>query len=238
MSINPGEIVKQALEVARPITDTLSDAWQGVVGDRVAAWRLKNAAQTQLKVREELERLGLQPNAAKIPERYAFDWFEEATKQDEPEIQTLFARLLAKAAVGDKAAGDRRLLEIVSRLTPIDALVMQFYYGFEEAKRTHSKDDGRVTDVEIDEFHLFVAVRDEHGEEAWQSVEHLTTLGVLERRVAIDSDSVSAALSNLQSGPQGEVFPTWGSNFDLQVNSIVASTTTGLVLHTALAPPC
>ena len=51
-----------------------------------------------------------------IPERYAITWFEEATKQDEPEIQQLFARLLARAAAGDEDAADRRQLEILHDL--------------------------------------------------------------------------------------------------------------------------
>lgn len=233
MTINPGEIIKQALEAVKPVAESLSDAWQGVVGDRVAAWRLKNAAKIQIKVREELDRLGLSLNLAHIPERYAFSWFEEATKQDEPEIQELFARLLARAAAGDADSADRRLLEIVSKLTPDDARMSQFFFDG-SANRTMSKEGNRLEDVEIDEYELFKIVRESYGKDSWRSIEHLISLGVLERRMAIDKDSVFNALSNLQTGPTGEVFPTWGSSHDLEVRTFIASTTTGLALYRAV----
>lgn len=40
----------------------------------------------------EVGKVGLNLDRSKIPERYAFAWFEEETKQDEPENQELFAR--------------------------------------------------------------------------------------------------------------------------------------------------
>ncbi|MBF5089702.1 hypothetical protein F1640_06685 [Novosphingobium sp. NBM11] len=233
MTINPGEIIKQALEAAKPVAESLSDAWQGVVGDRVAAWRLKNAAKIQIKVREELDRLGLSLNLAHIPERYAFSWFEEATKQDEPEIQELFARLLARAAAGNADSADRRLLEIVSKLTPDDARMSQFFFDG-PANCTMSKDGNQLAGVEIDEYELFKAARESYGKDSWRSIEHLISLGVLERRVAIDKDSVFNALSNLQTSPTGEVFPTWGSSHDLEIKTFVVSTTTGLALYRAV----
>ena len=73
-------------------------------------------------------RLGL-PFAEGIPERYAFAWFEEATKQDEPELQVLFARLLARAAAGEGQADDRRLIDLLKQMTPADAAVFQRVYS-------------------------------------------------------------------------------------------------------------
>lgn len=42
-----GEIVTVAKDVLAPVGGTLSDVWQGLLGDKVAAWRLKNAMATQ-----------------------------------------------------------------------------------------------------------------------------------------------------------------------------------------------
>ena len=235
MTIGAGEIVKQAVDVAKPLTDTLSDAWLAVVGDRVAAWRLKNAAKLQIKVRSELGRLGVTLSQAHIPERYAFSWFEEATKQDEPEIQELFARLLAKAAAGDPSARDRRLLEIVSHLTPPDAAVMQYFYVDSDAKRMLSKETEEITDVEIDEYELFKALNDQYGRERWQSIEHLTAMGVIEKRLIMDPTSVFNAFSNLKTSSSGEVFPSYGSTGELEIKTLLASTVTGLALDHALA---
>lgn len=235
MAINPGEIMTQALKVVEPVTGSLSDAWQAVVGDRIAAWRLRNAAKIQIQVLAEMKRLGLSLNFAHVPERYAFAWFEEATKQDEPEIQSLFARLLAKAAAGDGDSADRRHLEIVSRLTPADARIMDFFFVSSTAKRNVSKGDGVVTDVEIDEWELYQTVRDTFDKSAWQSVEHLTALGVLERRYSVDSDSVMNVLASLRTDREGEVFREWGSSSDFEIKPYVASTVSGLALHKALS---
>ena len=115
MAVDVTKMIEPAKQLVEPFTATLGDAWAAVIGDRVAAWRLKNAAALQIKVNEEVAKLGLKLDRPKIPERYAFAWFDEATKQDQPEIQDLFARLLAKAAAGEKGALDRRHLEIITR---------------------------------------------------------------------------------------------------------------------------
>jgi hypothetical protein len=123
MPIDPTNIISGAKEVisSGPVAGSVSETWAAIIGDKIANWRLVNAAKLQLKVQREFKKLGLEPNTDKIPERYAITWFEEASKQDEDEIQDLFARLLARAASGDDDALDRRNIEIVSKLTPNDA---------------------------------------------------------------------------------------------------------------------
>ena len=180
MPIDLTPIVKPVNDVAEPITNSLSDAWSAVLGDKIAAWRLRNAAATQAKLHEELKRMGVSLNHAKIPERYAFAWFEEATKQDEPEIQELFARLLAKAAAGDNDAGDRRNLEILTRMMPMDAEVMQLIF---------SLFGDRGTFRTVSEYRIWAAVRKEFGEEGELCIEHLIQLGVVEQIYGISSNT-------------------------------------------------
>lgn len=59
-----------------------------MIGDRATAWRVDNAAAIQKAVGAEAAALGVSVDQTRIPERYALVWFEEATKQDEPEIQS------------------------------------------------------------------------------------------------------------------------------------------------------
>lgn len=125
-----GKSIDLARELLSPVGQTLSDTWSTAIGDRVGFWRAKNAMRYQLLLAEEAKRLGLKVNPTKIPDRYAFAWFEEATKHDEPEIQVLFARLLARAADDAVMADpDRRLIDVLSRLTPADALLFQRLYS-------------------------------------------------------------------------------------------------------------
>lgn len=173
MGIDITKMIEPAKQLTQPIVTTLSDTWAAVIGDRVAAWRLKNAAALQISVNEEVGKFGLQLNRSKIPERYAFAWFEEATKQDEPEIQELFARLLARAAAGDQDALDRRHLELLSRFTPIEARLLQRLPDLGLKPPAYSAPFGIA---------LYRAMRDEEGQErATIAFEHLTTLGVFDR---------------------------------------------------------
>ena len=116
-------------DAAKPLSEaigtTLSDVWQAVVGDRVAAWRLKNAAAYHEPLKRELAEHGVMLNLDKIPERFAFTWFDKATQSDEPEIQELFAKLLANAARGNEDALRKRNIELVSGLTPSDAKLLE-----------------------------------------------------------------------------------------------------------------
>lgn len=203
MAIDVTQIVEPVRNALSPVGASLSEAWSAVIGDRIAAWRLKNAAQLQTAVNAEVAKLGLKLDRSKIPERYAFAWFEEATKQDEPEIQKLFARLLARAAAGDEEAADRRHLEILTRLTPMDARVMDWLFQNGGDPHRHA---GMV------EYEAWSRLRREVGEAASLSLEHLIALGVFERLYSIkgvespfarepsDSLEVHAELSATERG--------------------------------------
>ena len=226
MSIDLTPIVKPLNDAVEPITNTLSDAWSAVIGDRIAAWRLKNAANLQVKVNEELASMGLTLNNAKIPERYAFAWFDEATKQDEPEIQELFARLLAKAAAGNEAAADRRNLEILTRMTPMDARVMNWVFH----ELTIS-----LRAPYASEYELWGRIRDNIGEGGTLSFEHLLTLGLLERSYAVARDNNFPHWETVD--PEMKLERLVGYvNESLTVDCDVVATERGLALFAACSP--
>lgn len=227
MPIDLTPIVKPINDVAEPITNSLSDAWSAVLGDKIAAWRLRNAAATQVKLHEELKRLGVSLDNAKIPERYAFAWFDEATKQDEPEIQELFARLLAKAAAGDKDAGDRRNLEILSRMTPMDAQV--FHWILEK----FGSDRGSML---AREFVIWSMVTKEFGSEAELALEHLIQLSLLEKHYGISNQSSSARWASVQSGMAlSDLIDAVQSNTDIECE--LAASERGRSLYRSCQPP-
>jgi hypothetical protein len=191
LPLNVNDIIKPVQDALTPVGNTLSDTWQFVLGDRIAAWRLTNAAKIQLKVNEQVKALGLTLNAAKIPERYAFAWFDEATKQDEDEIQTLFAKLLAKASTGDEDALDRRLIGILGQLTPYDA---KAFKALCEAQITWSVDTDRDALREHllwkrwpGEYvgHIFDS---ESHESRTRCVEHLFNIGIIDKKINVAAD--------------------------------------------------
>lgn len=174
MALDVTKILASASNTLAPVGSTLSDTWHALIGDRVAAWRLKNAAALQVAVLAQIDILGLKFDRTKVPARYALTWFEEATKQDEPELQELFARLLVRSASGETDASDRRHLEILTRFTPLDAKAfVWFFENLASAPGQHPSSD---------EYGAWKRVKVELEDGAWMSVEHLLALGVLERR--------------------------------------------------------
>jgi hypothetical protein len=113
--------------VANAVGNTLADVWQAIIGDRIAGWRITNAAKINDMLVQRLAKNGAKLDASKIPERYAFAWFEEASKQDEPEIQELFAKLLENAASGNNDALQRRNVELIGKFTPEDAVFLNLF---------------------------------------------------------------------------------------------------------------
>lgn len=219
MNLDPANIVNSAGSVlsSETIRGSLSEGWQALLGDRIAAFRLVNAAKTQIKVQKKLENLGLKPNIDRIPERYAITWFEEATKQDEEDIQELFADLLANAASGNEAALDRRNLEIVSKLTPNDAALFDELcrgsWGARRILNTLCWEEGvryfgnKPTKVDIDRFN--------------RSFEHLITVGILSRYTQSEEKLNDRSL-------------TMGPRIQTIVKNIVVLTETGQMLFKAL----
>lgn len=174
-----GDLIKPAQEMLAPLGGTLGETWQALIGDKVAAWRLKNAVATYTHIQAELQKAGLALNVSKIPDRYAFAWFEEATKQDDSEIQTLFARLLARAAAGDADASDRRHLVVVGQMTPCDAQV--FYLLFDEATGEIEPESSiGVSSFPIwDSSDIKSKLASNIGVSALLSLEHLVSLGII-----------------------------------------------------------
>ena len=219
MPIDPTDIVKSAQEVvsSNAVAGSLTDAWQAILGDYIATWRLTNAAKTQIKAQKKFKELGLRPNIDRIPERYAITWFEEASKQDEDEIQELFARLLARAAAGNEDALDRRNLEIVSKLTPNDAILFRELaeggWGAQSTANTYWWDEGR----------RFFSVRPSKVDlkSFGRSFEHLITVGILTRLTQSEE-----RLNNRSH--------TMGPRVQTIVKNIVVLTETGRSLYEAV----
>lgn len=107
------------------VASTMAEAWQGIVGDRVAGWRVKNAISVQSKIEARAKSAGKRLDLSRIPESYAFTWFTSATEQEEADIQDLFAKILIGAIEGGADALQKRNVEILSRFTTADACTLK-----------------------------------------------------------------------------------------------------------------
>ncbi|MFZ5725672.1 MAG: hypothetical protein ACOY4C_04595 [Pseudomonadota bacterium] len=119
------------------VSHTLSDVWNGVIGDRTAAWRLKRMISIQKSVEAILHQKNVLIDRVALPEHYALRWFEEASKSEEsPVLSDLFARLLLGTASGKSDARQVSLLSIVSSMSGSDAscfkdLINNLIYKYE-----------------------------------------------------------------------------------------------------------
>ena len=196
-------IVKPVTDATEPVAKamggTLADFWQGVLGDRVAAWRIRNAASVDQKLRADLASKGLELDTANLPEGMAFRWFQRATEADEPEIQDLFAKLLANAANGNEDALRKRNIDLVSNLTPDDARLVEFiaesYREFINNPRTRG--DTHSTKYNWDFTRRYSAA----GFNSELPLDSLLSLGILrmDRDFKVDGSAIGRAISAVVS---------------------------------------
>lgn len=191
-------IVKPAADAVEPITraigGTLAEFWQGVVGDRVTAWRIRNAVSIDKKLRDDLAATGTTLILDNLPEGAAFRWFQRATEADEPEIQDLFAKLLANAASGNEEALRKRNIELVSNLTPDDARLLA-YIADRYAERNQNYFGRPHPLVTYD--HFFAHRYREAGFSSELPIDALLSLGILrfEREFKSDGHQIGQAIS-------------------------------------------
>lgn len=100
------EIEKQAGKVAGRVFGTAADGLMGVAGDiigalvtdRIKEWRTRNLVNSLAKTAELLKAKSIPLEKTKaLPMGDAYAMFEEASKQDDPTIQDMWAALLANA---------------------------------------------------------------------------------------------------------------------------------------------
>lgn len=182
------------------IGGTLAEAWQAIVGDRVAAWRVSNAAKISKKLSEKFKKNGVKIDGNSIPQKYAFTWFEEASKQDKPEVQEIFATLLANASSGNVDALSERNIEIVSKLNPISASIMDLIFQRVEVIRGLFEGHDPIYQFDMTEnsFHRYVS--EELGSSHVLECEDLIRIGILQEYIVIDSSSISDKISDIKSG--------------------------------------
>jgi hypothetical protein len=178
------------------VSYTLADVWNGLIGDKVAAWRIRNVAQVQEKLEANLAGRSQKLDMSKIPERFAFGWFEEASKQDEPEIQELFAKLLENAACGNSDAIEKRNLDLASKLNPSDALLIKHLAEWIQTGYAHLF--GRIPDytsVAVSYDGVRHHVERHNGFRCDQSFENLINYGIAKifTHSAIDQRRVNSS---------------------------------------------
>ncbi|MBX7456915.1 hypothetical protein K3152_01525 [Qipengyuania sp. 1NDH17] len=177
---------------------TLSEVWQAIVGDKVAAWRVENAAEISRKLVSKLEAKGLKLDKDKVSAKYAFTWFEEASKQDQSTVQDLFATILANAVDGNEDALQERNLEVIAKFSPPSARLFQIV---KDRMQTHQSilGDGEVISFKFRERQFIDLLQREYEFDDLLALDDLMRLGVIERRLVLDNSALESHLDELKT---------------------------------------
>jgi hypothetical protein len=222
-----------AKPLGEAVGNTLAEVWQGILGDRVTAWRIRNAASLSNKLQAEVAKTGNVLNLDRIPEGVAFAWFDKATQSEEPELQDLFAKLLANAATGNADALRKRNIELVSSLSPMDARFLSYTADFYKSFRQAG------TSVATFSFKMdFMFARDyrDAGFSDDLPIDSLISLGIyrLDRDFLTDSDKFERTVARLFSAQGQGVLMGVGDLLDVEERLVL--TEVGRSLIDALFP--
>lgn len=132
-------LAKQLIEsTPKSVADSLNDVWGLILGDKIAFYRRRNAMKLSRLLHDEAERLGGRLDPSRIPDQFAFEWTEAATKKSNETIQKMFARILASAAT-DKGVADERLIYTLREMSGDDAILFTYLYSDADFRMTANR---------------------------------------------------------------------------------------------------
>jgi Abortive infection alpha len=101
----------------------------GILTDRLRFVRLTRLVEMQSQVNEILSSKNISDTRS-VPPKFALPLLQEASLEDDTDLQRLWSRLLANA-MDPKFVGDLRIgfLEMIKGLTAQDAQILEFFYG-------------------------------------------------------------------------------------------------------------
>lgn len=100
----------------------------GVVKDWAAYFRYKNLLRIKDKVFEIHEKRKIKGKSIPIPPRYAIPLIQNASQEDNEDIQSLWAALIANSTDPNKKLNLQKIfIEILSSLEPIDVQILDYF---------------------------------------------------------------------------------------------------------------
>jgi hypothetical protein len=110
--------------IGRP---ALRDIYNAVLGDRITAWRSTNLADVFRKYQEATK--DLPPEGKRfVAEKVGIRFLEEASLEDNPDLQKIWANLLAAAVSNQRPEVTPRYIAVAKELTLKEALFLKAVY--------------------------------------------------------------------------------------------------------------
>jgi hypothetical protein len=184
------EAAKQALQpigdMLRKIVGPLADEMGESLGVVARHYRYKLAVKMYQKTERMLTDAGINPHA--VPPRLFLPMIENASMQDEEDLHTRWAALLANAAASPDSVHPS-FIEVLRQLTPKDAKLLDDLYDSCAGKRDRTVQPW-VTQISYAESQR----RKAEGENPKESFDNLIRLGLIATEYELDDSKVEVRL--------------------------------------------
>lgn len=114
-------------ETGKGIASIAGNAFGGLFGDKIRDWRTRNMIKTAAKTKLFLDQMGIPLEKTKaLPLGEFYQLFEEASKEDAPDLANMWSKLLASAMSDTEGNVEtKRHIKIIQQLSPGDASLLQ-----------------------------------------------------------------------------------------------------------------
>jgi hypothetical protein len=173
-------LAKKALEPIGGLLQRIAGPLADEIGDSLAIiarpYRIRLSLKMFQKTQRMLEEAGIKPKA--VPPRLFLPIVESASIEDDEDLHTRWAALLANAATSQNSVHPS-YIETLKQLTPVEARLLDALYEVAEGKKWQKVETNNVTGEE------FKAA----GPALFTSFSTLTRLGLVQITFDIDSSS-------------------------------------------------
>jgi len=142
-------VTREAIEFAKTLVGGAAKQFGEILADLGAYWRYKNFLNLRDKVADIHRKRKFEGKPTPIPPRYALPLIEKASMEDEPQLQDMWAGLIANFQDPRKRLNPRKIyFEILSEFEPLDTAILLF---LAENRSTINEDDekGQLLNAEL-----------------------------------------------------------------------------------------
>ena len=111
----------------------------GMVQDRLSYMRIESHLQLMKKAKTLMHEIGMSAPTRSLPMKFAIPLFSGASLEDDDDLQVLWASLLVNAANAESGIDQSRVyIDILERLSPLEAKILNTIYSFPFDKIQHN----------------------------------------------------------------------------------------------------